>query len=148
MDRQAAIEVILDHYQSPRHRGELVDADVVMPGGNPGCGDVVIIYLKVDRENDRIAELTFEGEGCTISQAAASILTESVADFPLSDVEEMDYQEWMDVIGRDVAQSRPRCATLALGTLKTAIRKFRSDRLREENGLPPAPDATPMRFEA
>jgi nitrogen fixation NifU-like protein len=148
VDRQAAIENIMDHYESPRNRGQLADADVVMPGGNPGCGDVVTVYLKVDRDGDRIGELTFEGEGCTISQAAASILTELVAGAPLSEIEEMDYHAIMDVVGREIAQTRPRCATLALGTLKTAIRKYRSNRLREENGLPPLPDAVPERFEA
>lgn len=148
MDRQAAIEIILDHYEAPRNRGALADADVAMPGGNPGCGDVVTMYLKVDRDADRVEGLTFEGEGCTISQAAASILTELVADAPLQKIEEMDYHAMMDVLGREVAQTRPRCATLALGTLKLAIKKYRSDRMREESGLPPAPDVVPPRFEA
>ena len=147
MDRQSAIDNILDHYESPRNRGKLPDADVVMPGGNPGCGDIVTIYLKVDREHDRIQSVTFEGHGCTISQAAASILTELVDQAPLSEVDAMDYTGMMDVLGREVAANRPRCATLALGTLKAAVKKFRSDRVREDNNLPTEDDPTFDGFE-
>jgi nitrogen fixation NifU-like protein len=46
LDRQLQIQILLDHYEKPRHRGVLDEADVAMPGGNPGCGDVVTIYLK------------------------------------------------------------------------------------------------------
>ena len=141
MDRQTAIDTILEHYQSPHHRGPIPDADVMMPGGNPGCGDVVQIFLKVNREADKVDKITFVGEGCTISQAAASILTDVVQDTPLSEIEEMDYHMMMDIIGQEVAQSRPRCATLALGTLKSAIKKYRRDRMREDAGLPPTSDA-------
>ena len=137
MDRQAAIEVLLEHYNSPHHRGPIPDADVMMPGGNPGCGDVVTIFLKVDHATDKVQKITFVGEGCTISQAAASILTDMVQDTPLSEIEEMDYHVMMDTIGQEVAQTRPRCSTLALGTLKSAIQKYRRDRMREEAGLPP-----------
>jgi nitrogen fixation NifU-like protein len=148
VDRQAAIEIILDHYESPRNRGKLADADVAMPGGNPGCGDVITMYLKVDRGNDRVEAVSFEGQGCTISQAAASILTELVDHAPLSQVDAMDYTAMMDILGREVAATRPRCSTLALGTLKAAIKKYRSDRVREANGLPPEADPSMEPFEA
>ena len=131
MDRQEAIEFLLDHYQHPRNHGTLADADVEMPGGNPGCGDVVTIYLKVS-DDDRIDRVTFEGSGCTISQAAASILTEMVDGRPLADVDEMDFNDMIDELGREVVNTRPRCATLALGTLKAAITKYRADKVRAE----------------
>lgn len=130
MDRQEAIEFLLDHYQHPRNRGALDDADVTMPGGNPGCGDVVTIYLKVNASGDQIEQITFEGEGCTISQAAASILTEMVIDKPLSDIDQMDFNDMINHLGREVVNTRPRCATLALGTLKAAITKYRNDQTR------------------
>ena len=125
-DRQEQIELLLDHYRSPRHRGALGDADVVMPGGNPGCGDIVTIYLKGAADHARIADVTFEGEGCTISQAAASMLMEAVHDgrLTMEQVLSMDYHAMIDALGREVVASRPKCATLALGTLKAAIRKY------------------------
>lgn len=134
MDRQEAIEFLLEHYEQPQHQGALADADVTMPGGNPGCGDVITIYLRVDPATDTVAEATFEGEGCTISQAAASILLEQMQGTPLKAIEELDFNWMIDELGREVVQSRPRCATLALGTLKASIKKYRNDRIRAELG--------------
>ena len=134
MDRQEAIEFLLEHYEQPKHNGALADADVQMPGGNPGCGDVVTIYLKVDSATQTIKTATFEGEGCTISQAAASILLEQMQGQPLSYVEGLDFGWMIDELGREIVQSRPRCATLALGTLKAAIKKYHNDQIRAQLG--------------
>ena len=130
MDRETRIAWLVDHHQHPRHRGPLPDADVRMPSGNPGCGDVLTAYLKAAPAEDRVAALTFEGEGCTLSQAAASILAERVnRDHPtLEQVAAFTYEEMMDLLGRDIVSSRPRCATLALGTLKAAVRRLTMDR--------------------
>lgn len=123
MDRQAQIEFILDHYESPRNREKLDPADVVAEGGNPGCGDIVTIYLRVGQDG-RVERVTFEGEGCTISQAAASLVTEMVTGRPLAEVLELSYDAIVDELGREVVMTRPRCATLALGTVKAAIDSY------------------------
>ena len=147
MDRQEQIDFILDHFQNPRNHGTLEPADVTMPGGNPGCGDIVTIYLNVDREGDRIADVRFEGEGCTISQAAASVVLEEMVGQPLNAVDALDYNDIIDRLGREVVSTRPRCATLALGTLKAAVKKYRIDR-RRESGDPTAEiDGVPASFE-
>jgi len=126
VDRQTQIEFLSDHYRNPRGRGPLPGADVVLPGGNPGCGDVVTIYLKGDGQGG-IDQVQFEGEGCTISQAAASVLMELVAAGQLDaeSILAMDGTDMMDILGRELVASRPKCATLALGTLKTALRQYR-----------------------
>jgi nitrogen fixation NifU-like protein len=123
VDRQAQIEFILDHYEHPRNHGKLDDADVVSDGGNPGCGDIVTIYLKVDDQR-RVEQVTFEGQGCTISQAAASLVTEMVTGWPLDEVLNLSYDAIIDELGREVVMSRPRCATLALGTVKAAADSY------------------------
>lgn len=124
MDRQAQIEFILDHYENPRNQGKLDPADVVSDGGNPGCGDVVTVYLRVGDQN-QIEQVTFEGQGCTISQAAASLVTEMVMGKPLDEVLELSYDAIIDELGREVVMSRPRCATLALGTIKAAVDSYK-----------------------
>ncbi len=124
MDRQAQIEFLLDHYEHPRNRGALQDPDVQMSWGNPGCGDVVTLYLKIDKTN-RITEISFEGEGCTISQAAASILTENLKGKTLSEAEALSPHDVMELLGREVVLTRPRCAMLALDTLKLALKEHR-----------------------
>lgn len=117
--RQEQIDFILDHYEHPRHRGALADADLVLKGGNPGCGDVVTYYLKLGADT-RVAEVTFEGEGCTISQAAASVVTDLILGRTLAEIAALDQELLLDRLGREVVSTRIRCATLALNTLKSA----------------------------
>jgi nitrogen fixation NifU-like protein len=141
MDRQSQIEILLDHFNNPRNKKKLENADVDLPGGNPGCGDVVRIYLSVDEAQDpqRVGEVAFEGSGCTISQAAASILMEMINEEKpaLEQILEMDFEDMVDVLGRETVSSRPRCATLALGTLKAAVQRYQRNKLRAEHGLEP-----------
>jgi nitrogen fixation NifU-like protein len=119
MDRQLFLDYILDHYHNPRRRGRIEDADVVLKGGNPGCGDVVIIYIKRDGEK---LEISFEGEGCTISQACASIVCEYANGKSAEEILKIDYKFLEENIGEEVLKTRFKCATLALDTLKEAIR--------------------------
>jgi nitrogen fixation protein NifU and related proteins len=124
VDRQAQIDFILDHYESPRHYGPLAEPSAVQKGGNPGCGDVVTFYLKVDG-NGHIDEVSFEGEGCTISQAASSVVTEMFAGKSLADVENASPDAILDLLGREIAGTRLKCATLGLNTIKEAVRTLR-----------------------
>lgn len=136
MDRQTRIDLLVDHFKKPRHRGPLIDADVSMPGGNPGCGDVIIMHLKAAPKTNAIAEVSFQGEGCTISQAAASILAQRInrKQPSFDDVLEMSYEQMIDLLGEDIVGSRPRCATLALGTLKAAVKRVEMDRRLRASG--------------
>jgi nitrogen fixation NifU-like protein len=137
LDRQLQIQILLDHYQKPRHQGMLQEADVVMPGGNPGCGDVVQVYLKGAEDHEHIAGVTYEGEGCTISMAASSMLLEQVvaSNLTMDEVLSLDYNEMIDQLGRQIVASRPKCATLGLGTLKAAIRRYQQDKLLADAGV-------------
>jgi nitrogen fixation NifU-like protein len=93
----------------------------VAEGGNPGCGDVIKIYLKVN--GDGKAAVTFEGEGCTISQASASYLSEFATGKTLDELARLDHNDLIDALGREIVTQRTRCATLSLETLHAAIRK-------------------------
>ncbi|MCC7021672.1 MAG: iron-sulfur cluster assembly scaffold protein [Thermomicrobiales bacterium] len=136
MDRQAYVENIVDHYEHPRNKGRMDDADVQLGGGNPGCGDLITIYAKIG-DDDRIEAISFEGEGCTISQAGGSIVTELARGRSLEEIAAMGLEEITDEMGEEIVRSRVRCATLALGTLQAAVDQFRRDRERREAGLPP-----------
>lgn len=123
MERQQYIEKLLEHFDTPRHQGAIPGADVVMTGGNPSCGDTITIYLNID-EADRVEQIQFEGEGCTISQASASILLDRVQGKTLAEIEAIDYNDLIEELGRDIVMTRVRCATLSLSTLKNAIQKY------------------------
>ncbi len=133
LDRQEYIEYLLDHFQNPRHRHRMEDADVQLGGGNPGCGDLITMYLKVD-DDDRVAAVSFEGEGCTISQAGGSIISELVQGMTLDEVKELGTHTMKEEMGDDVVKSRVRCATLALGTVQAAIDQYRNDQRRAKLG--------------
>jgi nitrogen fixation NifU-like protein len=124
------MEFILDHYENPRHQGALDNAEAVVEGGNPGCGDIIQVYLKV---NDGRVIATFEGEGCTISQASASYLMDEVNGKTLEEVLAIDYEGLMENLGKEIVQQRTRCATLSLDTLRAAIRKRERDQLIKNN---------------
>ena len=120
MDRQEQMEFILDHYENPRHRGALADAEAAVEAGNPGCGDIVKVYLKIEAGH---VVATFEGEGCTISQASASYLMDEVNGKTLEEVLRIDHNALMDGLGREIVQQRTRCAVVSLDALWAAIRK-------------------------
>lgn len=128
MDRQAIIDRLLDHYENPRHHGPLEGADVVRQGGIPDCGDLVTIYLKVDAAGERVDALSFEGQGCTISQAAASLLADELRGRPLAEVAALCDGDVIELLGAEVARSRPRCATLALHTIQSAVHAYSRSR--------------------
>jgi nitrogen fixation NifU-like protein len=124
VDRQTAIEQLLELYESPLHKGHLEGADVTVHGGNPGCGDIVDIQIKVN-DNGQVEQIMFEGEGCTISQAAAELVSSRMEGASLDEIERLEHDVIVDELGREVVMSRPRCATLALGTLKQAVHEYR-----------------------
>ena len=119
---QEFLDYILDHYRRPRRRGEIEGADVVLKGGNPGCGDVVIIYLK--RKEDGRLRVSFTGEGCTVSQACASIVCEAADGKTPEEILSLDHTFLEERVGPNIMRSRFKCATLALDTLKAAVRSL------------------------
>ncbi len=127
MDRQEYIDNLLDHYESPRNKRVIADAEIDYTGGNPGCGDIVRMYAKLDGD-DRITDVSFEGEGCTISQASASIITEMTQGKTLAELEDMNYQTLVEELGSEVVAPRIKCAVLALGTLKAGAQEYQSKR--------------------
>ncbi len=131
MDRSEYIEHILDHFQNPRNKGRMEDADVQLGGGNPGCGDLITVYLKID-DAGRIAKASFEGEGCTISQAGGSIVTEMIEGMTIEEVKALGTDTIKEEMGEDVVKSRVRCATLALGTVQAALEQHRKDAVHAE----------------
>ena len=123
LTRQDYIENILDHHDHPRNRRPLQPADIEASGGNPGCGDIVVMYANLGSDG-RIAEVGFQGEGCTISQAAASMLTEELIGRTLDEVRGMSYEDVIDAMGKEVVATRTRCATLALTIMKNAAEDY------------------------
>ncbi|MDD3652019.1 Fe-S cluster assembly sulfur transfer protein SufU [Immundisolibacter sp.] len=130
-------ELIVDHNKNPRNYGVLADANRRAEGYNPLCGDKVTVYLHVD--GDRIADVSFEGAGCAISTASASLMTQAVKGKTVAEAEQLFEAFHAMVTGQDTSEetadrlgklavlagvreypSRVKCATLAWHTLHNA----------------------------
>jgi len=143
--RELYQEVILDHSRHPRHHGVLDSATHKAEGYNPLCGDRVIVYLQLDQEG-RVADIRFQGKGCAISQASASMMTEMLKGRSQAEAERLmsgflnlvkgqdapglseDDRETLNVMsGISAFPMRVKCATLAWHTYKNAVEEGKKE---------------------
>ncbi len=130
-------ELILDHYKSPRHHGRLDPADAEAEGQNPLCGDELAVTLKLGSDGETIEDVAFDGHGCAISQAAASMLSEEVvgrkaAEVAATGTDDTPLVAMMIESGTPLTPIRLKCALLGLGVLKVALHKSVGTPLPEE----------------
>ena len=111
-------DYILDHYKNPRNSGELAGATNSYHDTNPLCGDEITMSLLID--DDIVKDVRFQGRGCAISQASASILTEEIKGKTLAEVRAIDRQHIIENLGIPISPARIKCALLGLKTLKGA----------------------------
>lgn len=121
-------ERIMDHYECPYHRGTLAAPMLECHNHNPLCGDDVRIQARVDAEG-RVLEAYFEGEGCVISLAAASMLMEAVEGKSLAEIKGMTRQDMLDLLGIRLTTMRVKCAMLPLRTFEKAIKLYEAQPL-------------------
>ena len=112
-------EYILDHYRNPRNFGHLERVDATAEDLNPLCGDTIKMELALDGEG-RVEDVKFSGRGCAISQASASMLTESVKGMKLEDVARLPQDAVLENVGIGISPTRMKCAMLGLKVLKSA----------------------------
>jgi nitrogen fixation NifU-like protein len=110
-------EQIIDRYKNPLYRGVLDPHDITFEDDNPLCGDHIRIDLRLDGEKI-VTEAVFSGEGCSISQASADLLVESILGKPLDEVKKLSKEDVLDLIGIDLGPVRLKCALLSLKVLK------------------------------
>jgi len=104
---------ILDHYKNPRNYGELEDPTFSHRGHNPSCGDELEFDVKLAEDEETIESVAFHGDGCAISQAAASLLGETLPGMTLEEVQELDRDDAIELLGGDISPMRIKCAVLA-----------------------------------
>ena len=141
-------EIILDHGKNPRNLGKFNNFNKDAKGHNPLCGDKVHIFLKID-ENKNISDISFEGEGCAISMASASIMTDLMKEKKANEVKELiedflkmikdnpemnskiisddEKTKLMSLSGVKQYPMRVKCATLAWHTLTSAMNNSKEE---------------------
>lgn len=120
MDPEVAKEILLDHYKNPRNYGKVPEPSGSITENNPVCGDTVHISFTI--ESGRLKEVRFIGQGCSVSQAAASILTEYATGRAVEEVMSLNDGDFLAMIGFPLGPNREKCALLSLNALKKAIR--------------------------
>ncbi|MCC9645097.1 SUF system NifU family Fe-S cluster assembly protein [Rhodopirellula sp. JC740] len=113
-------EHVLDHYEDPYHRGTLENASHMHQGKNPLCGDSIVITLRLDDEN-KVSEAWFEGEGCVISQASASMLIEEMEGKTIDEVKAFTAEQMLELFGPKLTPNRQKCCLLSWKILQTAL---------------------------
>lgn len=132
LSREEQIELIMEHYEDPINWGSMEDADVVQKIGNPGCADVITVYLKINGEG-HVERISFEGEGCTLSMAGTSMVMEMVEGKTLEEVRAIPLDAVIEILGRELAMTRPKCSTLGLNAVRFGLDKYRKKKLLEES---------------
>jgi nitrogen fixation protein NifU and related proteins len=112
-------ENILDHYKNPRNRGTLEHPDITYEDANPLCGDKLRMDFKV--KDGTIEQVRFSGQGCSISQAAASMLCERIEGKTLDEVKKISRDDVLEMLGIELGPVRLKCALLSLKTLKAGV---------------------------
>ena len=112
-------DFILEHYKRPRNFGELEPHDLEAQEQNPLCGDELGVQIRV--ADGRIADLRFNGHGCAISQAAASIASEELIGMDVEEAATLDADWMLDLLGIDISATRRKCALLSLKVLRHAV---------------------------
>jgi nitrogen fixation NifU-like protein len=111
---------ILEHYRQPHNFGTLEQPDATYEGNNPLCGDRITMMLSLD-DGGKVSDVAFNGRGCAISQASASLLTDEIRGRSVEEVQAMRNQDILDLLGIEISPARLKCALLSLDTVQHAL---------------------------
>jgi NifU-like protein involved in Fe-S cluster formation/metal-sulfur cluster biosynthetic enzyme len=122
-------EIVMEHFRHPRNVGQIENADAKSVEGSPACGDMVAVYLKVDPESQRIADIKFESYGCASNIATGSIITELAKGKTLEEAKSITWKRAADALG-GLPPIKIHCSVLAVDGLRAAIQNY-----EERHGL-------------
>jgi nitrogen fixation protein NifU and related proteins len=114
-------DFILEHYRNPHNQGVLDPHDLHFADSNPTCGDEMSMTIRLDGAKERVAEVAFDGRGCAISQASASILTDELAGMTVQELRDLDPRGVVENLGVPIGPARLKCALLSYKVLQGAV---------------------------
>lgn len=132
MTQQEYSQKVMDHFQNPKNMGEIEDADAVGEAGNPVCGDMMIIYLKID--DNKISEIKFKTFGCAAAIATSSMITEMAEGKSLKEAYNISRDDVAEELG-GLPEVKMHCSNLAADALKEAIKDYLKENDLEIEGV-------------
>ena len=114
-------ENILEHYRHPHNFGRLKKPDIDVKRGNPFCGDQIGVTMKLSSDKKSVALINFDGAGCAVSIASASLLTGFVTGMSKEDIMKLKKEDVIKLLGIELSPSRLKCALLPLETIQAAL---------------------------
>jgi nitrogen fixation NifU-like protein len=130
-------EIILQHYRAPKNFGPLPDATLSGEESNPLCGDHIRVELKLDPERSRVEDIHFSGDGCAISVASASLLTQAVKGRSLPEVQRMTREDVFKLVGIPLSPVRVKCALTGFAAMGRALHGGRPEESAAEGSAVP-----------
>ncbi len=116
-------EQIIDYYKYPRNKRKMDDPTIDYGDQNPVCGDEIHFYVKLN-DDGKVIDSSFEGQGCAISQAAVSMMTDLIEDMSLEELKQLTNEDIKEMLGIPLSPVRLKCAILGLKVLEGGIIKF------------------------
>ncbi|MBI5226738.1 SUF system NifU family Fe-S cluster assembly protein [Candidatus Micrarchaeota archaeon] len=126
---------ILDHYKHPHNQGHLDKPDARFSDNNPLCGDEIEVFLKIGKDAKGkaiIADVKFKGQGCAISTASASMLTDEIKGLTLDQIKALTRDDVFKMLGVPISPARVKCALLSLKAIKAAVYAYLGQKLNEK----------------
>lgn len=122
-------EIVMEHFRNPRNVGRIENPDAKSIEGSPACGDMVALYLMVDKDTQKITDVKFESYGCASNIATGSIITEMARGKTLDEADNITWKQATEALG-GLPAIKTHCSVLAVDGLRSAIQNY-----RERNGL-------------
>src|SRR3989344_2737630 len=121
-------ENIIDHFKNPRNYGEIVEAEIKHSELNSVCGDMIQLFVKL--KEGKVEDVKFKGNGCAISMAATSMMTEILKKKTLEEIKKLNEEDIFEILGIKLSVVRMKCGLLCLNTLMKGL-----EQMEDKNGI-------------
>ena len=128
MSAEIYAENILDHYNYPRNKGKLEDPDIFTKDSNPLCGDVV--EFSINMNDGKVKDVKFDGKGCAICLASASMLTDFIKDKKVEEILKMEKENLLKLLGIELSPNRLKCALLPMEVVKVGMKMYKAQGMK------------------
>lgn len=123
-EQQMFMEQLMDNYKNPQNIGKILDYTFFKHQKNANCGDTFDLYVKLDNKKEKIVDVKYKGQGCAISTASFSLLSQKLINMNFSEAKKLTDKDIYDMLGVKISPGRINCAMLSINAFKLAVLDF------------------------